>query len=126
VMFGMLLLRSIYGYSQAVQIRVIDGDSLVVMPIQRLITANILFAQCDSIEQDNRILVELTANCSQLVIEQGKSIQDLRQLVTKGNRLYELEKEKNRYFKDMIEVERKKRVRQGFIAGGLIILALLI
>jgi len=125
-MFGMLLLRSIYGYSQAVQIRVIDGDSLVVMPIQRLITANILFAQCDSIEQDNRILVELTANCSQLVIEQGKSIQDLRQLVTKGNRLYELEKEKNRYFKDMIEVERKKRIRQGFIAGGLIILALLI
>jgi uncharacterized membrane protein YukC len=125
-MFGMLLLTSTSTFSQGVQIRVIDGDSLVVMPIQRLITANILFAQCDSIAADNVILIELTTNCSQLVIEQGHSITDLKQLVTKWNRLNELEKEKNRYFKDMIEVERKKRVRQGFIAGGLIILALLI
>jgi hypothetical protein len=125
-MFGMLLLTSTSTFSQGVQIRVIDGDSLVVMPIQRLITANILFAQCDSIAADNVILIELTTNCSQLVIEQGHSITDLKQLVTKWNRLNELEKGKNRYFKDMIEVERKKRVRQGFIAGGLIILALLI
>ena len=122
----MLLLSSIWTYSQPIQIKVIDGDSVVVMTIERMVRANIRFAQCDSVWTDNHILGQLVQNMQQLDSVNKNVIKDLQKLVVNGENRYNLEKEKNSYYIDMIEQERKKRIKQGFIAGGLIILAILL
>jgi hypothetical protein len=105
---------------------VVDGDSLIVMPMYRLVTENILYEQCDSVKVDYYYLGELVTNCNQLDSVNKIVIKDLQKLVLNGENRYNLEKEKNSYYIDMIELERKKRIKQGFIAGGLIILAILL
>ena len=96
------------------------------MSVERLVRANIRFAQCDSVATDNLYLGELVTNCNQLDSVNKIVIKDLQKLVLNGENKYNLEKEKNSYYIDMIELERKKRIKQGFIAGGLIILAILL
>jgi flagellar basal body rod protein FlgG len=78
------------------------------------------------VASDNHILGQLVQNMQQLDSVNKIVIKDLQKLVANGENRYNLEKEKNSYYIDMIELERKKRIKQGFIAGGLIILAILL
>jgi hypothetical protein len=125
-LFVLLLWTSTWSYSQAIRISVIDGDSLVLVPIERIVRANILFAQCDSVAVEKHHLQGLLDNSTRLVNQLELTRIDLTRIVNRQKELVLLEKEKNKYYIHQVEKERHKRMYWQIGLGAGIILALFI
>jgi hypothetical protein len=122
----MLLLSSIWSTSQPVQIRLIEGDSVILMQPDRLVRVNILLAKCDSVAEDNYFLTSIISNRDSTVAILRESMKDLSDIVRYENGRYLLEQGKNNYYIQAVENERKKRIKWIVGLGVGILFALLI
>jgi hypothetical protein len=68
------MLNNLFCYSQDIQIKVIAGDTLVLVPVERIVKANIRFAKCDSVYADNYFYSQMLVNRDSIIDTQKRII----------------------------------------------------
>ena len=115
-------------YSQDIQIKVFEGDTVVLVPVERIITANIRFAKCDSVQADNYFYAQMLVNKDSIIGNQAEIIElselailKLNQTIQKQNEVKELDQIKIKLLNKEVD-KQIKRQRLTLIGSGVLII----
>lgn len=120
-----------FGSSQVIS--VVDGDTLVLVPIERLKVASIRMLQADSLEMECNylnekvnVLMEISNNQLRLIENKDKEIELLKQVIGKGKEKVSVYTQEINFKEKEVKKLKLQRIYIAATSGIIVILAIII